>query len=186
MGIGGRISIICLFAAMGMACRSPQKNIQRSPEWIAQRQAISPYEARGYTLEWMDSTGERIYVSAKQVMRVKSGDTAHWVLRGDVYALHMNGRKETLETLHSELARAYPEQEVYVAERNVVLHTSDPLRLETDYLRWEQGKNLMRAEGWVRLETPKEVLRGEGLEYNVKERTYRLRRMRGTIQSPVQ
>jgi hypothetical protein len=41
------------------------------------------------------------------------------------------------------------------------------------------------APGWVRLRTPKEMLRGEGLEYHTQRRTYRLRRTQGRVQSPL-
>lgn len=178
--------MLCVLVVVGAGCRSHKKEANpRSPEWILQRQSIPPYEVRGYTLEWVDTAGEYIYVSAQRVVKVKEGDSTYWALKGQVYAIHKNARGETLETLRSEAARAYPEREVYVAEKNVLLETADRLRLQTDYLVWEQGKDLMTARGWVRLETPEEVLRGEELEYNVKARTYRLRRLRGTIQSPV-
>lgn len=185
--MGRRGFVLCgagLFIWVGTACQKA-KTSELSPEWVQARQKIPLYEARGYRLEWIDTAGQRLSISARQVSRLKRGDTVTWRMVGDVYATHLTVRGDTLETLRSETATAYPDRQSFIAERNVFLKTSDGLRLETDYLVWEQDKNLITAPGWVRLQTPKETLRGEGLEYHTTNRTYKLRRTRGTVQSPI-
>lgn len=173
-----------LFTWMGAACQRA-KNTDPSPEWIQARQKIPLYEARGYRLEWIDTAGQRLFISARQVFRLRQRDTILWRMVGEVYAAHLNGGGDTLETLQSEIATVYPDRLSFIAERNVFLKTSDGLRLETDYLVWDHDKSLIVAPGWVRLQTPKETLRGEGLEYHTTTRSYKLRRTRGTVQSPL-
>lgn len=173
-----------LILAICPACRHVGE-VQRLPDWVEARQRIPVYEARGYHLEWIDTAGQRLTLIARQVLRIRQGDTIAWHLRGGVVAYHLNLRRETLETLRSQEAQVYPERRSFIAQQEVFLFTAEGLRLETDYLVWEQEKNRVTAPGWVRLQTPKETLRGEGLEYNIVERTYRLRRTRGTVQSPL-
>lgn len=177
---GTLILIVCV----GAACRPPHE-IERLPEWMEARQRMPLYEARGYRMEWIDTAGQRLYLTARQVLRVKQGDTLIWYFRGGVLAYHLNMRGETLETLRSQEAQVYPERRSFIARQEVFLTTAEGWHLETDYLLWEQDRNRITAPGWVRFQTPKEILRGEGLEYNISERTYRLRRTRGTVQSPL-
>lgn len=175
---------VSLFIWMGPACQKA-KTTEPSPDWVQMRQKMPLYEARGYRLEWIDTAGQRLFISARQVFRLRQGDTVVWRLIGDVRATHLTGRGDTIETLQSEIATVYPDRQSFIAERSVYLKTSDGLRMETDYLVWEQDKGLITAPGWVRLQTPKETLRGEGLEYYITHRTYKLRRTRGTVQSPI-
>lgn len=77
-----------------------------------------------------------------------------------------------------------PQQGHFIAQESVRAHTQDGLLLETDYLIWQQAQHRLEAPGWVRLQTPKETLMGQGLVYDTEQRTYRLRRTRGTVQAP--
>lgn len=167
------------------ACSRPDTQRSLSPEWVAARNQIPPYEAHGYHTEWIDSSGQRFYLSAGQVRRIRRGDTLLWELQNPVHLHHLSAAGETLQTLTSQKAYVYGERDLFIAEGRVLLRTAEGLRLETDYLFWRRGQNLLEAPGWVRIQTPKETLRGEGLTYDIERRTYRLRRSRGRLPSPV-
>ncbi|MCX8111744.1 MAG: hypothetical protein N3E49_00880 [Bacteroidia bacterium] len=169
---------------MGLSCKE-RINPTHPSDWIEIRQRIPPYEARGFKLEWIDTAGQRLLLSAQSVARLKRGDTTVWLMENDIRAVHLSTTGETLETLRSQRAEVYPDKRRFIAEREVLLTTAESLRLETDFLYWEQERSLITAPGWVRLQTPKELLRGEGLEYHTQHRTYRLRRTSGTVQSPI-
>ncbi|MCS7153517.1 MAG: LPS export ABC transporter periplasmic protein LptC [Bacteroidia bacterium] len=168
-----------------VGCKS-QKEPLRPADWGEKRRQIPLYEAHGFTLEWIDTTGKKIQLQAQSVLRLREKDTIKWLLRGAVQAAYVNQNGDTIETLRSQEAEIFPDRRSFTASKEVFLTTAEGLRLETDYLIWEHEKNLITAPDWVRLETPKEVLRGEGLEYRTDQRTYRLRRTRGRIQSPLQ
>lgn len=179
------ITSLGLCAALTISACQSGENVSPSPAWIQARQQIPPYEAAGYRMEWMDTAGSRAVLRAQRVIRSRRGDTLFWLMTQGVEAFHLNPRGETLEVLRSREAEVYPERGLFIARKEVFLRSMEGLRLETDLLIWEQNKELMTAPGWVRFETPKEQLRGEGLEYHTGRRTYRLRRLRGAVQSPL-
>ncbi|MEN2992874.1 MAG: hypothetical protein ABDH91_04905 [Bacteroidia bacterium] len=163
------------------ACRTPSERAP-SPDWIAQRQHIPLYEARGYTLHWVDTAGENLWLYAHRVTRRWRKDTTFWALTGGVRVFHLSARGDTLSVLYCQQGEAYPEQHLFIAQTLVQLHTADSLLLETDRMEWHQNRGLLYAPGWVRLRTPTEFIRGEGLEYFLQTRQYHLRRTTGLVQ----
>lgn len=166
------------------ACSRPDPQRALSPEWVAARAQIPLYEAQGYHTEWIDSSGQRYFLLAGQVRRIRRSDTLLWELQNPVHLFHLSAAGETLQTLTSQKAYIYLERDLFIAEERVLLRTAEGLRLETDYLFWQRGQSRLEAPGWVRIQTPKETLRGEGLAYDLEKRTYRLRRSRGSLPSP--
>ncbi|MCS7189622.1 MAG: hypothetical protein NZ933_07455, partial [Bacteroidia bacterium] len=155
------------------------------PEWMEQRLYIPPYEAKGYQLNWQDTSGERFVLYGDKVVRSRQQDTLFWYLEGSVKIIHLAQGGDTIHTLKCERGKVFIEKGIFIAEEKVRLITADSLMLETDYLEWEQARNLLTAPGWVRLQTPRERVFGEGLEYNTQNRNYKIRRTRGTFQSPM-
>lgn len=172
----------CLYL---VACTRPEPSRTVSPDWVAARNQIPPYEAFGYRTEWIDSSGQRYYLFAGQVRRSRLNDTLRWELQNPVRLIHLSTTGETLQTLTSQKAFIYIERDLFIAEEGVYLRTAEGLRLETDYMVWQRGQSRLHAPGWVRIQTPKETLRGEGLEYDLAQRTYRLRRSKGSLPSPI-
>lgn len=167
------------------ACSRREAQRTVSPEWVAARNQIPPYEAQGYSTEWVDSSGQRYYLFAGQVRRTRRSDTLLWELQNPVRLLHLSATGETLQTLTSQKAYVYLASDLFIAEQGVSLRTAEGLRLETDYMIWQRGQSRLQAPGWVRIQTPKETLRGEGLVYDLEKRSYQLRRSKGSLPSPL-
>jgi len=149
------------------------------------RQRLPLYEATAYTALWRDTSEHLYHLRATHVSRERRGDTLVWHMKGGVWLAHLGPRGDTIESLFSQEADFLPEKGLFYARHNVQVSTHEGLFLETDLLRWDREKALLEAPGWVRLRTPKETLRGEGLVYHTQKRTYRLRRTQGRVQSPL-
>ena len=66
---------------------------------------------------------------------------------------------------------------------NVVVTTSDSMRLETDYLHWHSKTDRIFTDAYVVIETPDEIVRGWGMEANQDLKRYKiLHQVSGEIQ----
>lgn len=175
---------ILLSLPYGQGCSSESRQVP-SPDWIAARSRLPTYEAVHYRLEWIDSTSERLYLSSGSLQRLRENDTLVWRLGRGVQAVHISRKGDTLTYLQSQKGLLLPEQGRFIAEGAVQVRTQEGLLLDTDYLLWERAQNRLWAPGWIRLQTAQETLHGEGLEYDTQRRTYRLRRTRGAVQTPL-
>ncbi|GIV23237.1 MAG: hypothetical protein N3A68_02290 [Bacteroidia bacterium] len=178
-------SWLSLSLCLSLSCRSKGEGRTPTPEWLMTRQRLPLYEAAAYTAVWRDTSEHLYHLRATHVSRERRGDTLVWHMSHGVWLTHIGPEGDTLERLFSQEADFFPEKGLFYARYAVQVSTHEGLFLETDLLWWDREKALLVAPGWVRLRTPKEMLRGEGLEYHTQRRTYRLRRTQGRVQSPL-
>ncbi len=155
------------------------------PNWEALRKAIPAQEAYRYVLSWTGADGSRGSIKADKLQQELRQDTLWWVLRGHVEAEWTSPGQMAINRLRCEEAHLLPQTGLLKAYRSIQVITAAGETLETDELGWDRHTGRLWAPGWVRLQTPKEEVRGWGLESTQNLRTYKLRRIQGRIQSPV-
>ncbi len=154
------------------------------PGWETLRKAFPAQEAYRYRLTWVGADSAQGAIEADTLRQVLLADTLWWVLKGHVQAVWTSPGQPTPNRLTCEEAHLLPQTGLIKAYRTVRITTATSEILETDELWWDRGSGRLRAPGWVRLQTPKEEVRGYGLESTNNLRSYKLRRIQGRIQNP--
>lgn len=153
------------------------------PDWAERRKAIPTQEISGFDLQWVEPTGGRGHLIARRV-QLMSGEEARWELSGPIQLTWYEPDSTTRLHLTCQKATLYPEKGLFVAQEAVYLRSKEGQVLETDELRWSRSQDRLEAPGWVRIQTPKETIRGWGLVSMDKLRTYRLARIQGRVALP--
>lgn len=83
--------------------------------------------------------------------------------------------------LVADKARLYNEKSIGEASGNVIVYNDKQEKLETEKLIWEQHKNILHTNSFVKITTPKEVIFGEGLESNTTFTKYKIFKIKGTL-----
>ena len=65
---------------------------------------------------------------------------------------------------------------------NVVVVTEDSKRLESEHLTWEQADRTIRTRRFVRIQTPTEVVQGDGLVADEDLETYQIGRFAAEVE----
>ena len=65
---------------------------------------------------------------------------------------------------------------------NVVVVTEDGKRLESEHLTWEQADRTIRTRRFVRIQTPTEVVQGDGLVADEDLETYQIGRFAAEVE----
>ncbi len=91
-----------------------------------------------------------------QQMKIKSQLTAH-------YAIRYEGEKRM------------------EAKRNVVVVNEKGETLNTEHLIWDEGKDMIYTEEFVKITTQEEILYGDGLESNQDFSKYKIKNIKGII-----
>jgi len=154
------------------------------PGWETLRRAFPLQEAYRYRLTWVGADSTQGTIEADTVRQALLADTLWWVLKGHVRAEWTSPGLPTPNRLTCEEAHLLPQRGLIKAYRTVRVITAAGEILETDELWWDRASGYLQAPGWVRLQTPKEEVRGYGLEATNNLRTYKLRRIQGLIQNP--
>ncbi len=152
-------------------------------DWAERRKAIPIQEVKGFVLRWVESTGSSGHLTARQVQRLKA-EQAYWELTGPIQLTWYEPDSTTRLYLTCQRATLYPEKGLFVAKKQVYLQSKEGQTLETDELRWDRAQDRLEAPGWVRIQAPKETIRGWGLVSTDRLRTYRLARIQGRVTLP--
>lgn len=162
---------------------TPQKNAL-PPDWEVLRKAFPAQEAHAYMLKWAGADGARGYLRADTLRQVIRQDTLWWILKGHVEAEWAATEQRGVNRLRCEEGHLLPQTGFLKMYRAIRVTTAAGETLETDELWWDRSTGRLWAPGWVRLQTPKEEIRGWGLESTNNLRSYKLRRIQGRIQNP--
>jgi len=177
----GHVGLSSLVVLMGCNSRKPPL----PPDWEALRKAFPAQEAHAYTLNWAGADGARGFIKADTLRQVIRQDTLWWILKGHVEAEWAAPDQKGSNRLRCEEAYLLPQTGFLKMYRSIRVTTAAGETLETDELWWDRSTGRLWAPGWVRLQTPKEEIRGWGLESTNNFRSYKLRRIQGRIQNPV-
>jgi LPS export ABC transporter protein LptC len=113
-----------------------------------------------------ESGGVRWHLTAKQAMVFeREGRTR---LREISVEVQEPARSWTIRGEEGDLFHARNDVEI---RRQVVLTSSDGLRLETDVLRWTNGDKRVWTDAPVKITHPSGVITGSGLDVRVSEET---------------
>mgnify|MGYP001078053979 FL=1 len=154
------------------------------PDWEALRKALPIQEAHAYTLNWAGADGARGYIKADTLRQATRQDTLWWILKGHVEAEWSASDQKGVNRLRCEEAHLLPQTGLLKMYRAIHVTTAAGETLETDELWWDRSTGRLWAPGWIRLQTPREEIRGWGLESTNNLRSYKLRRIQGRIQNP--
>jgi len=155
------------------------------PDWEERRKAFPSQEAYRYRLTWVGADSVQGFIQADTLRQLLRQDTLWWILKGRVEAEWTSTPQSKPHRLRCEEAHLLPQTGLVKAYRSVEVATATGETLETDVLWWDRASDRLWAPGWVRIHTPKEEVRGEGLESTSDLRSYKLRRLQGRIQNPV-
>ena len=174
---------LCLVLFLSLAgCKHEKAPLP--PGWETLRKAFPLQEAYRYRLTWVGADSAQGAIEADTLRQVLLADTLWWVLKGHVQAEWTSPGQPTPNRLTCEEAHLLPQTGLIKAYRTVRITTATSEILETDELWWDRSSGRLQAPGWVRLQTPKEEVRGYGLESTNNLRSYKLRRIQGRIQNP--
>jgi LPS export ABC transporter protein LptC len=84
--------------------------------------------------------------------------------------------------LTANYAIKYDDKDVLEAKGNVIIINSNGEKLNTEHIVWNQKKETINSDVFVKITTPKEILLGDGLESNQSFTKYKVLKIRGIIQ----
>jgi LPS export ABC transporter protein LptC len=130
------------------------------------------------TTIYSDSAKMLVKLRATVQQEYESGDAIF--PKGFFVEFYENGKvSSTLKANYGELKRR---ENLYVARGNVVMNNLGKKEsLETEELFWNQNKDRIYTDKFVKITTPERVIMGQGLETNQKFFPYSFHKVTGTF-----
>jgi LPS export ABC transporter protein LptC len=114
---------------------------------------------------------ERFATETRNETVMKNGITAYFYSK--------DGKIDSY--LKSKFAVRYDREKKMIARNDVILVNSKGDTLNTEELIWEEAKQTIHSDKYVRITTKDEIIMGDGFESNTEFTKYKIFSIRGTI-----
>jgi LPS export ABC transporter protein LptC len=88
---------------------------------------------------------------------------------------------KVISSLTADYAIHLEKKKQWIAERNVVVVNQKGEQLNTEKLVWDEGKELLSSDQFVKIKTAQEIIYGDGFEANQDFSHYRIFNVKGRI-----
>jgi LPS export ABC transporter protein LptC len=156
-------------------------DLEKIHEISIQNQASFPIETiKNCEIIYSDSAKVRVLLNATLMNRYADEESYIEFKNGlKVQFFDVNGKKES--ELNADYAIIDEEKDLMLAQHNVVVRNVDGDVLETEKLNWNQQKEEIFTDEFVKITTENEVIFGQGLVSNQNFSKYTIRKIKGTI-----
>ncbi len=134
----------------------------------------------------IDGGRPRMQIHADYMAKFESTDSTYMILEGHPDSLNSRVLAYLFDEKGDSSATIFADQMVYFEDErrieskgNVIVNTKDEKKLETEFLIWHEIDRRVRTDGFVRITTPREDIRGYNLDADEDLENYEIARVTG-------
>ncbi|NUM31686.1 MAG: LPS export ABC transporter periplasmic protein LptC [Bacteroidetes bacterium] len=172
--------LLIFFIAFGaiVAC-APDKEKLKKVRKI--KTEIGVEKATEVTINYTDSGNLRAKIYSPLIEHYQQKAEPYSEMKKGVKGFFYNNYGKIESSLTAEYAISYETRRIVVVKNNVKVLNMRGEELETEKLIWDQQKEKIYTDKFVKIKTPDEILYGNGLESNQSFTRYRINKLRGRI-----
>lgn len=165
-----------MFSVVYFSCKTDMEKIKKIAE------GNDHFIEAGNDVEvlYSDSAKVRIKLTAGKVIRYLTPEPSTEMPNG-VKVYFYNDSMQTESRLTANYAISYDNKDEMIARNNVIVVNLKGKKLETEELIWDQKKEKIYSNKFVKITTEDEIIFGEGMESNQTFTEYKIKKIKGTI-----
>lgn len=169
-------SIAMLGMVMLFACSNDMKTV----EVMSEGKELSTDVAKNVHITYSDSGKVKMRLSSN-LMKTYSGMKPHITMPEGLRVRFYNSEGVIKSTLKANYAISYEKSKIMEARNDVVVVNSKGEKLNTEHLTWNQRKNLIISDDFVKITTDDRILFGEGLKADETMNNWTIQNPEGEI-----
>jgi len=169
------LSVLCFLSLISCGDYA-QKNVEKM---MRADTLIFTQEGTNVTIDYTDSGMLKAKLFAPQLIGYKKEGNDIVRMPKGVKADFYNAYGEKESSLTADKGISYQTQKMTEVSQNVVVMNNKGEKLNTEKLIWDQKKQLIYTDKFVKITTPTEVLTGEGMESKQDFTNWKIRKPRG-------
>jgi LPS export ABC transporter protein LptC len=168
-------------AVLGMVLFTSCKNDPKEIDALVSKQAIQEDRAEDVTIIYSEQGKSRIRMFATEFIRNEIAKPPFVDMRKGLKVEFFDDSMNVESTLTAMYARWYEGKGNVLIRDSVVVINKKGETLRTEELIWNQDVRKFYTEKFVRINTPDQVMYGDGLEANEDFSWYRIKNPKGTV-----
>jgi LPS export ABC transporter protein LptC len=171
------LNIAVLVAAIFFSCRDRSTEIQE----ISKKYEGPMESAFDISVFYTDSAQPKIHLQSPEVNRYKHTDKPYTEYPKGLYVEFFDEAGGIKSTLKANYAIQWESEGITEAKSDVVVVNQKGEMLNTEHLIWDEAKEKIYTEEFVKITTEDQQIMGYGFEADQEFNSYLVRNIKGTI-----
>lgn len=171
------ITLTALAVGVFSSCK---KNEIEQIEQVTAHEELPAEAATNVEILFSDSGKVALRLIASKLDRYE-GEKPYMEFTEGVKMIFYNSNQEPESQIECNYAINHINEKVMEAKNDVVVINADGEKLNTEHLIWDQGKQLIHTEEFVKITTKDEIIYGDGMEAKEDFSSYKIKNLKGTI-----
>lgn len=163
--------VVMVMLVLFSSCSGSKKNLG---EAITERDSMSVMTTIGVTTLVSDSGVVRYRIKAEEWMVFDRRKPPYWAFEKGVYLEKFDTLFNIEANIQADTAYFYNKKEVWKLIGNVKIENLNGERFNTELLYWDQKKEKIYSDKYIRIEQPDRVITGWGFESNQEMTIYKI------------
>ena len=140
-------------------------------------------EMRALDISLFRSDSAKLYFQlfAKEMIQYSNDKKPYILFPQGFNAKHFDQFPTPESSIRAEWAKYFVNEKLWWAKNNVVAENSNGEKLFAEELYWDQEKEIIYSDKYVKIQTPEEIIFGEGFEANQDMSHYKIKKVTGTV-----
>jgi len=140
-------------------------------------------EMRALDISIFRSDSAKLYFQlfAKEMIQYSNNKKPYILFPKGFNAKHFEHFPTPESSIRAEWAKYFVNKKLWWAKNNVVAQNSDGEKLFAEELYWDQEKKIIYSDKYVKIQTPEEIIFGDGFEANEDMSQYKIKKIKGTV-----
>ena len=165
-----------LLSSFLLACENDIEEVNL----ISSKKKIPSESGSNVLIVYSDSARVKMKLNAAQLDHY-DGENAYVEFPKGVNVFFYNDQNKLESNLKANYAIRYEKTNMMEAKNDVVVINNKGERLNTEHLFWDEKKEQIYSDVFVKITTKTEIIMGEGLESNQDFSRYKFKKIKGTI-----
>lgn len=128
-----------------------------------------------------DSGKLQLILTSPRIEQYNNTDFPYSEFREGMKAVFYNGKKEPSGSVTAKYAKYTKATNLWELKDSVVVVNESNDKLETEVLNWDQGKDLIYTDRFVKITNPDQIIQGFGFESDSHLQNRRIKKVSATI-----
>ncbi|MFW6019622.1 MAG: LPS export ABC transporter periplasmic protein LptC [Bacteroidales bacterium] len=170
------LSIIMLSMMVLFACSNDMETVSV----IKEEEELPVDIAKDVNITYSDSGKVKMRMEA-ELMETYEGESPYIEMSKGIHVKFYDSTETVKSTLTANYAISHEKTQIMEARHDVVVVNANNEKLNTEHLIWNQKKNKIISDEFVKITTENKILFGEGLEADEQMNNYTILNPKGTI-----
>jgi LPS export ABC transporter protein LptC len=170
------VTLVIFLAAVASSCENKIDFIPKSDLL-----SLPSLTEKGFETVYADSGKIQLILKASLVEKYTNNQSPYYEFPSGINVIFYDGHPDPVGTVTAKYAKYTENDFLWELRDSVVVINQDNDKLETELLYWDQQKNLIYSDRFVKITNEDEIVMGTGFESDPKLNKRKIRKVSATI-----